>query len=200
MALPRNGCIIKTTYLGYLDKEPTATCSAISHIAASIHEGLLKAPAQRPAPRMPGSISSQAAIGLGNPSQACVSRHRCACLRPQREVQHQQHQPQHETYSAPPDVVRSRHQRQPPCLLATLAADNMGPSKIRCTPKAKTAPTRRLCSSLDSPPASSRPPRWGTFQERTPPSRPAPVDGESRRRGRCRPACTLRPRTACLLA
>src|SRR5918998_1630507 len=62
MALPRNGCIIKTTYLGYLDTEPTATCSAISHIAASIHEGLLKAPAQRPAPRMPGSISSQAAI------------------------------------------------------------------------------------------------------------------------------------------
>jgi hypothetical protein len=36
----------------------------LAHIAASIYEGLLGAPLQRPAPLMPGSISSQAAIGL----------------------------------------------------------------------------------------------------------------------------------------
>jgi len=29
MASPRNGCIVRTTYLGYLDREPTAPCSAI---------------------------------------------------------------------------------------------------------------------------------------------------------------------------
>src|SRR5918994_5570215 len=86
---------------------------------------------------------------------------------------------QQETYGPPPDEVRSRHQRQPPCRLAALAANSMVPSKTRCTPKAETTPTWRPCSSLGSPPTLSKPSRWDTSQKGLPPSRPAPVDGES---------------------
>src|SRR3712207_127386 len=73
-------------------------------------------------------------------------------------------------------------------------------SKTRCTPKAETTPTWRPCSSLGSPPALSKLPRWDTSQKGLHPSRPAPVDGESCPRALCRRACTRRPSTACLLA
>ena len=62
MAFPRKGGIVRTTYLGYLDREPAAACSAIGSYRSVDTKACLEHLRRGQAPRMASSISSQAAI------------------------------------------------------------------------------------------------------------------------------------------